>query len=438
MKITQCARLASAAALLAATLCAQAQDAAPPAPPATATAEAPLSYVFRDTPIVELFEMIARKERINIVVGRGVSGNVAVNLYNLPVRQAIYAIAEAGGYTVTMRDNGYFINDPKSVRVQSAPGQMEVRSMQVLYSDPKAVGDILARHVGPGGSVTLVEGRRMLVVEDTPDGLKRIARLLQEVDSQPRQILIEAKILEITLDNSENFGIDWTKIFSANGVNRFGTTGLAARGTPGFIFNFVNDNVEVFLSALSNKGRVRTLATPRLLTMENQEAITNIGDKLGYKLTTTINNVTTESVQFLETGVILRVTPSVDGAGRIFMKIRPEVSSGSVSAGIPSKKTTEVSTQMVANNGQAILIAGLIKTSSNTRRMGIPVLGDIPGIGRLFSNNDEVGSKSETIVIITPRIVPATANGVDEESMRVLGEATTDPVVPTRAVLGTR
>jgi type II secretory pathway component GspD/PulD (secretin) len=167
----------------------------------------------------------------------------------------------------------------------------------------------------------------------------------------------------------------------------------------------VNRNVDVYLSALSNKGRVRTLATPKLLALENQEATTNIGDKLGYRLTTTINNVTSESIQFLETGVILRVTPSVDSDGRIVLRVRPEVSSGSVSAGIPSKKTTEVSTQMVAEDGQSILIAGLIKTSEGRRRIGIPLLGDVPGIGKLFSNNETTGSSTETIVMITPRIV---------------------------------
>jgi type II secretory pathway component GspD/PulD (secretin) len=152
-------------------------------------------------------------------------------------------------------------------------------------------------------------------------------------------------------------------------------------------------------------GRVRTLATPKLLALENQEATTNIGDKLGYRLTTTINNVTSESIQFLETGVILRVTPSVDSDGKIVLRVRPEVSSGTVSAGIPSKKTTEVSTQMVAEDGQSILIAGLIKTSDGKRRIGIPLLSDVPVIGNLFANNETTGSSTETIVMITPHIM---------------------------------
>lgn len=381
----------------------------------------PMSFVFRDTPIVELFEMLARKERINIVLGRGVTGNVAVNLYNMSARQAIMAIAEAGGYAVTARENGYYIGDPKALP-PTAPGvRMQVRSMPVQYSDPKQIATILARHVSPGGSVTVLEERRMLVVEDTPEGLLRIASVLHEIDAQPRQIMIEAKILEITLDNTETFGIDWAKIFNAKGTNRIGTTGLAKRGS-GLALNFVNANVELYLNALADKGRVRTLATPKLLTLENLEAVTNIGDKLGYRLTTTINNVTTESIQFLDTGVILRVTPSVDGAGRIVMKVRPEVSSGSVSGGIPSKKTTEVSTQLVAADGQAVLIAGLIKNTATYRRTGIPLLGDLPGLGRLFSGTEEGGVVSETVVMITARIVNPDSDEASAGQVRDLNE----------------
>ena len=380
---------------------------------ATSTPAPAMSLVFRDTPVTELFEMLARRDRINIVLGRGVTGNVAVNLYNTTTRQAVYAIAEAAGYSVTVRDNGYFIGEVKAPLPSAAAGRLEVRSMRVQYSDPKQIADILARHVSPGGSVTVLEQRKMLVVEDTAAGLLRIEAVLREIDAQPRQIMIEAKILEITLDRNENFGIDWARVFSADGKNRIGTTGLAPAGTGGLAFNFVNANVEIFLNALSAKGRVRTLATPKLLTLENQEAVTNIGDKLGYRLTTTINNVTAESIQFLDTGVILRVTPSVDAAGKILLKIRPEVSSGSVSAGIPSKKTTEVVTQLVAADGQAVLIAGLIKNSSTYRRTGVPLLGDVPVLGRLFSGTEDNGTNSETIVMITPRII---AQGVDADS----------------------
>ena len=387
----------------------------------TPPAGAPTSFVFRDTPIAELFEMISRHERVNIMLGKGVTGNVAVSLYDMTPRQAIHAIAEAGGYQVLTRENGYVIVDPAQAAASDAvrAGQLEVRTMKVLYSEPQLVADILAKHVGRGGKVSVLPARRMLVVEDTADGIKRIAALLRELDTQPQQIMIEAKILEIALDDNENFGIEWNKVFSGDGdtASRIGTIGLVPRSTPGLVFNLVNKNVDLYLNALSNKGRVRTLATPKLLTLENQEATTNIGDKLGYRVTTTLNNVTTETIEFLETGVILRVTPSVDSDGRIAMRVRPEVSSGSFLGGIPSKKTTEVNTQLVAENGQSILIGGLIKASAGKRRTGIPLLGDVPGIGKLFSNSEETGSSTELIVVITPRIVATRPSGDDAQTI---------------------
>lgn len=374
------------------------------APPSPAQA-GKTSFVFRDTPIAELFEMISRRERINIMLGKGVTGNVAVSLYDMTPRQAIHAIAEAGGYQVIPRDKGYVIVNPAQGALDVVPlERLEMRAFKVQYSEPQLIADILSKHVGRGGKVTALPLRKMVIVEDSAGGLARMATLLREIDSQPKQILIEAKILEITLDDNQQFGVDWQKIFSANGVNRFGTTGLA-QPQAGFFFNFVNRNVDIYLNALSNKGKVRTLATPKLLTLENLEASTNIGDKLGYRLTTTINNVTSESIEFLETGVILRVTSAVDANGKIVMRVRPEVSSGSVLAGIPSKKTTEVSTQLVAENGQPVLIAGLIKSSTGQRRIGVPLLGDLPVLGKLFANNEEIGSSTETIVLITPRIV---------------------------------
>ena len=378
---------------------------------AAESAAPPLSsYTFRDTPISELFDMLARTSRVNIVLAKGVTGNVSVSLYDLTVREAIEAIAEAGGYVVTSRPGGFLISDPKSARAGGSD-TLAVASYKVRYTDAKKVGDILLRHVGPGGNVTVLEQSRSIVVEDTEANQRRIASILRTIDAAPRQIMIEAKILEITLDQSETFGVDWTRIFS--GTERVGTAGLATRNNLGLVLNLVNSNIDVYLSALSNKGRVHTLATPKLLALEDQEASTNVGDQLGYRLTTTINNVTSESIEFLATGVILRVTPSIDADGRIAMKIKPEVSSGTVSAGIPSKKTTEVATQLVANDGQAILIGGLIKSSKAYRRQGIPLLSDIPLLGRAFSGTDDSGTMTETIVVITPRIVPADGASVD-------------------------
>lgn len=400
---------------------ASAASTASAAPVAQAAIPATMSYTFSDTPISELFNMIARSARVNIMLGRGVSGTVSINLYDLTVREAIEAIAQAGGYTVSERAGGFLIEDPRALP-SDGPEALQVKALKVRYADVTKVGAILARQVGPLGAVTVLDQTRTVVIESTEAGLQRAASVLREIDRAPQQILIEAKILEITLDQTENFGVDWSRVFS-EGPDMFGATGFATRVGPRFYLNVVNKNIEAYLSALSNKGRVHTLATPRLLALEDQEATTNVGDQLGYRLTTTINNVTSESIQFLDTGVILRVTPSVDADGRILLKVRPEVSSGSVSAGVPSKKTTEVNTQLVANDGQPVLIGGLIKRSANYRRLGVPLLSDIPVIGGIFASTDDGGSATETIVVITPRIVPAGGVAIDDRTERTLHEA---------------
>lgn len=365
------------------------------------------SFVFRDTPITELFEMLSRQTRTNIVLGRGIAGNVTVNLYDMTVPQAIHAIAEAGGYFVQERGNGFLITEKKQTELQQANIAMEIRMMPVQYSNPKQILDIVARYSTPSGRVSLLEERRLLVVEDVPEAIARIEQLVRSIDRQPAQILIEAKILEITLDDSEVFGVDWSRVFGSGGASQVGTRGLTSRSSPGLFLHAVNGNLDLYLNALSSKGRVRTLASPKLLTLENQEAVTNVGDKIGYRVTTTINNISTESIQFLDTGIILRVLPSVDAAGRIAMRVRPEVSTGSISSGIPSKKTTEVTTQLVASSGQSIMIAGLIKSVDSYRRSGVPVLGELPAIGHLFSSSDAQRSATETVVVLTPRIIDA-------------------------------
>jgi type II secretory pathway component GspD/PulD (secretin) len=208
------------------------------------------------------------------------------------------------------------------------------------------------------------------------------------------------------LEENEQYGIDWRKVFGSASV---GGSGFAL-GTPtvpaqGFFFSLLNSKLEIFLSALATKGRVRTLATPKLLALENQEAKAVIGDSTGYKVTTTINLVTTESIQFLESGVILKVVPSVDQQGRIMLKVHPEVSSATLNLGVPSKKSTEVTTELICEDGQSIFIGGLIKSGSNQQRNAVPVLGTVPIVGHLFGNTTQSVSASETIVIITPHIV---------------------------------
>jgi len=384
---------------------------------------------FRSTPIEEVFDMLSRKDGTNIVLSKGVAGTVSVNLYNVTVREAIYRVAQAAGYLVEERGADFII-----LGADTPGGSTQIKTFKVQYSDVRQVAEIIAKYVSRQGKVTPLIGRRLIVVEDLPGFAERIAKLLEELDVPPRQVLIEAKILEVTLDDTERFGINWRNVFGGNATSgtrgSFGTSGLtngsAAAPAPGFFFSVIlNDRLEAFFEALATRGRVRTLATPKLLALENQEAKTVIGDSTGYKVTTTINLVTSESVQFLESGVILKVTPSVDERGRVLMRVHPEVSSATLADGIPSKKSTEVTTELVCDDGQSVFIGGLIKTSSSREREGVPGAQDLPLVGWLFRNKTESASYSETIVVITPYVIgdPRQAGMYSNESLRRIQES---------------
>ena len=366
---------------------------------------------FRDTSIQEVFEILSRKDKINIILGKGVTGEVSVNLYDISIPEAIHLVAEAAGYAVEFRNGEYTIVERNEAGKDHPGGLMRLQTFKVQYSDTQKVADILTKYLSRYGKLNTLNDRRMIIVEDTPEFVARIDKLLQQLDAQPKQILIEARVLEITLDESEKYGVDWTRIFGSDGSGTVGTSGLAAgsfAGGPqqaGLFFSTTNSKLDLFLEAQATKNRVRNLSSPKLLALENQEATAVIGNRTGYKVTTTINQVTTESIQFLESGVILRVTPSVDQQGRIMLKVHPEVSSTTLNGEIPDKKSTEVTTELLCEDGQSVFIGGLIKHNTSKSKTGVPILGNIPVLGHLFSTTTDIVNDTETVVIIKATIV---------------------------------
>lgn len=376
-----------------------------------------ISISLNETNITELFEMLSKESKVNILLAKGVEGTISVNLYDLTVEEAIYAIAEAGGYVVEHIKNGYLITLRDTAGKTIAEGFKEVRTYKIQYSDAKNVSTILKNYLSRYGRIDLLEDRKILIVEDLPEFIAHIDRILNQLDQEPAQILIEAQIFTITLDDTQKFGLDWTKTFSAGGGK--GDVGSdheltrealdlaigAASGPPGLFFNYFNKNLEVQLNLLSKKGKVRALSTPKLLALEHQKAQVIIGDRTGYKVTTTINQVTTESVEFLESGVILNVTPYIDRFGRIMMDIHPEVSKATLTDGIPSLNTSEVNTRLVVEDGQTVFIGGLMKNDLSTSHQGVPILEDIPILSYLFAKKDDSSVNTETIVLIKPQII---------------------------------
>jgi type II secretory pathway component GspD/PulD (secretin) len=359
----------------------------------------------RDAGIGEVIDMIARQQRVNVLVPAKLSGNISLNLYDVPVEKALAAVANAGGFALEKRGENYFIVAHDEVGRYANGNLTELRWFELNYVDGEKVKEMVESYLSRYGKVSFIANRNLLVVEDHPEFVRRVASLLEVIDKRPRQVMIEAKILEVTLNDDENFGIDWSDLFSGqDGTGEYGTQGFTAGpDAAGFFFNMVTPNVSIALNALRDEGRLHTLSTPKLVALENQEASVVIGDRRGYQVTTTINQVTTESIEFLESGVILRVNVQIDEDERILMSVHPEVSTGTVDAnGIPSQTTTEVTTNLLIPSGETVFIGGLIKKSEVDRRQSVPGLNRVPVVRRLFTGTENTQITTETVVLITP------------------------------------
>jgi type II secretory pathway component GspD/PulD (secretin) len=375
-----------------------------------------VTLTLRDIELQEAMAMLAKQQRLNILLSEDVEATLSLNLYDVKVEEAIEAIANAAGYAVEYRNGAYFVIEHDQVGLYSNGNLTQVRGFSLHYANPETLEEMLEPYLSSYGKINAIPERKLLFVTDQPEFLNRISRIVHHADAKPQQVVIEAQILEISLNEEDSFGINWVKLFdSEGGSGVFGNQGFAGAGTSGssgFFFDFTNPNIDLVLTALEQDGRVRTLSTPKLIAIDNQEAEVIIGDRRGYTVTTTINQVTSQSIEFLESGVILRVTPHVDDKKHILLNIHPEVSTGTVdTAGIPSQTTTEVTTSLLVPNGETVFIGGLMKHTVSQAYKRVPVLGKVPVVKRLFSSRERTQVNTETIVLITPRLVEDGAVG---------------------------
>ena len=270
-----------------------------------------------------------------------------------------------------------------------------------------------------GLAVITDERRNALIFVGTADAYRGVLPLLQELDKPPRQVLIEATIAEVTLDKSTQFGIEagFTNVDRSGKVTGIlSTIGGLGVGGAGLVYTLMNaaGAVRLKLNALASEGKARVLSSPRLLAMDNEEARIQIGDQVAILSQEVGNAIATtgsstgllRSFSYVDTGVILDVTPTINEGGMVQLKLHQEVSTPGASANnTPPISKRSVDTVVMAKSGQTILIGGLISHSKTVNRTKVPILGDIPILGHLFSNDTITDRATELIVLITPHII---------------------------------
>jgi type II secretory pathway component GspD/PulD (secretin) len=257
-------------------------------------------------------------------------------------------------------------------------------------------------------------------VEDTQENIERVRTIINYWDRPPKQVLIEAKILEINLTDDMSLGVNWEKILEDV---RIGTGGFSTATLPttasvspvpttgsGVFANVItgagkNYQFTAALDALRSKTKVNALSTPKVLAIHGKPAKVQVGGEQGYKVTTINDGISTESIEFIDTGIVLDITPYIDDNGNVLLNVKPSITSAVLEEGVPVTNTALVTTWLLAKNGETVFIGGLIQSNKTNTRESVPCLGSIPGLGLLFGSTFRGFDKTEIVVLIRPQII---------------------------------
>ena len=292
--------------------------------------------------------------------------------------------------------------------------------------------------ITPGlGQIIVDERSAKVVVSDLPKRLVRIRQLMQEFDEQSRQVLITGEIIEVTIGDQFQSGIEWEKVFGGswdnmNLVGSFPVSSTLSDYGKISVGTLASNNYNVVMQLLQTYGATKVLTRPRIVAVNKEEAKVLVGSREAYVTSSQSQGesttITAESVQFIDVGVKLVVVPTIGSDGFITMKIKPEVSSVretlTTDAGsrIPIVQTSQSESVVKVKSGSTLVIAGLMKQEDVDDSNGLPGLSRIPVIGTLFSTKNKEKNRTELVILITPTIITG-ISGTEREAAEAQNES---------------
>jgi len=299
------------------------------------------------------------------------------------------------------------------------------KTMQELISGPAPAGAQGQPAQRPGSRVVVNPATNTLIFQGAPESYTQLVGLLQELDRPPRTALIEVTVAEVRLGESENLGIEWALNnrsigdgYTATG----GTLGNLSIGSSGLLVRILTPGgqTRAVINALASQNKARVLSSPRVMARSGESATIQVGQEVPIITSQQTTGSTVgggigiqpgilQTVQYKQTGVILRVRPVIHSSGRIELDVQQEVSSAAATnTGVnvsPTFSTRKVETKLSLGDAETVLLAGLISQNQSRSDAGIPVLKDIPGVGQLFRTNTDQTDRTELVVLITPYLV---------------------------------
>lgn len=270
-------------------------------------------------------------------------------------------------------------------------------------------------------SIVADEPTNSLLIRANPRDYRQLLTTINQLDTAPLQVMINAVIAQVILTDDRSFGVDWSRVLEdADGsVTRVGTSFLPTAGEDGsalggLLFNraFLDGaaRVEATLEAIAINNDVRLLARPSLSVINNQEGLIRIGAEVPVQLgeTVGVGGTATTNIQYRPTGIELQITPRINDDGVVNLTIRQELSSVSGTSGVnqnPIFQNQEIETTVIVRDGENVVLGGLIQESNDRLNSGVPFLNQVPVLGNLFSYQQDNNERTELFIVLRPEIV---------------------------------
>jgi len=417
------------------------------------TQEGRVSLDFRDADIQNVLRILSYKSGVNIVAGPEVTGLVTIQLRDVPWKQALDVILQTYGYGYDQRGNIITVTTIENLKKRREDAQLLAEQEVLLtktfplnYAKAQTVIASVEKMVSNRGNVNYDERTNSLIVRDTSQNVELMEDIINRLDSTTPQVLIEAKIVETTLNSQENLGIDWVTEATVSGAarphiypftNHSNNKYLRDDNFPDaedtdFTFGTLDfSQVQAVLELLKSRTDTNILSNPRIVTLDNQVAQIVVGSQ--YPIPSYVYNeeqarLQVNGFEYKDIGVIFNVTPHVNNAGYVTMDIEPKVTEildfvTVENTSLPRLSAESAKTRVMIKDGETLVIAGLIKDRVTDLKKKIPILGDIPILGLVFTKSEKTAVKTDLLIFLTPHIIT-----VEGDEMASAAAPATPPV----------
>ncbi|RCW50532.1 MULTISPECIES: type II secretion system protein GspD [unclassified Halanaerobium] len=346
----------------------------------------------RDVELETAFMMLADLADINLICDKSVKGTITLQLKDVSFKDALTMIVGSFDLDYSTAYNTIFISTEDKIREKENTAVEKIFTLKYITAENAA--ELLKKQFEQIEFYELRNGR--ILMRGSDFAVKRCGKIIKEIDIPLKQVLITARVEEISRNKIKELGVQPDQLTKLN------------------IIKDKNEKIEKLelswpetLKMLEEKGAATLLANPSLMTVDRKKAKLLIGDQIPVKLERVESDKTVSTIEYIDAGIILEFLPRIINKKQIMLNIQPAVNSigQTLSEGLPAVNSRKAETTVILEDGQTFAIGGLIKENIVKNKIDIPVISDIPVLGKLFSSEEKSEMHTELMIFITPKII---------------------------------